>query len=115
MKQYMDLGPTPCDEDCAQVGSENYTERAKKECAVYVRQMHRVLAANGHPESTWPEGFNIVVRGEPHDFGTYHEVKVRYDDSDEKAVELAFIAESLVPAKWDDEALKELGPLVWGV
>lgn len=111
MRDYITLGPTPADEDCAQIGESGYYEKAKKECSVYINQMTRILAANGWPKEKWPEGFNLVVKSSAHDFGTYHEVNVRFDSDDEKSSDLAYFCDGLIPAEWDEEAKKELGSI----
>ena len=39
MRDYIEIGSTPHDEDCAQVGSENYAKRAKYECEMFAKQI----------------------------------------------------------------------------
>ena len=99
---YMELGPTPLEESCAQVGADNYFEQARKECRAYIAQLRRVFGAE-------PEGARLVIRGNSHDFGTYYEVAVKYDCDDEKATRYAFKLEAEQPATWDAEAKAELG------
>ena len=55
-----------------------------------------------------PTSFNLVVRSQPHDFGSYYEVAARYDDINADAADLAYFLESEGPTTWDDEAKKEL-------
>jgi hypothetical protein len=98
---YISIGSTPSDEPCAQVGTDNYFEQAKKECHAYMGQIMRIFPE--FPDYCW-----LSVKGFPHDFGTYYEVIVRYDENDEKATEFAYNIESNSPANWDDEAKKEL-------
>ena len=106
MREYIEIGSTPCDEECAQVGADDYAERSRKECRAYIGQLGRTLAAAGKEK---PEGLALVVRGQSHDFGTYHEVACRFDDSDEDACELAYWIEANGPTRWDDIARVELG------
>ena len=108
MRDYITIGSTPCDEECAQVGAEGYMERVNKECRVYIRQLWRQLLVKGITPHNAPETFNLVVKGNAHDFGTYFEVAIRYDDSNQEAMELALDLENLVPTNWDEEAKKEL-------
>jgi len=109
MKDYMEIGATPCEENCAQVGSDDYTSKARKECNAYVNQLWRWLKSEkGITKDNAPESFNIVVRSNPHDFGSYLEVACRFDDSDEEAMELAFSIEENGPTHWDMQAKKEL-------
>lgn len=99
---FISLGSTPCNEDCAQVGTDDYFARAKKECNVYMGQIMREF-----PE--FPDGCWLSVKGFPHDFGTYYEVIVRYDETDEQATEFAYKLEGECPTEWDSEARNELG------
>lgn len=99
---YISIGSSPCDEDCAQVGTDNYAEKAKKECTAFIHQIEREL-------KDFPNGCYLSIKGFPHDFGTYYEVIVRYDENDEEATSFAYKLEGNSPANWDDEAKKELG------
>jgi hypothetical protein len=36
MREYLTLGPAPCNEDCAQVGQPDYHERAREECRRFI-------------------------------------------------------------------------------
>lgn len=104
------LGPTPADESCAQVGSNDYHERAAVECQVYRRQLLRMYKAE-HGKDL-PEGCTLKITNEAHDFGTYHEVGVRYNDSFRDAIEAAFWFDANTPAHWDAEARAELEELI---
>jgi hypothetical protein len=97
------IGSTPCDEDCAQLGSENYTERARKECAAFIHQIRRVMGEE-------PVGARLRIKGNPHDFGTYYDVECVYEMDDEAAQEYALKCEgSSELTRWDETALTELG------
>lgn len=101
MRDYLSIGPTPTGEDCAQVGSENYLERARRECKVFIAQLKRVF---GEP----PFGAHLSITSNPHDFGSYLDVAVVYHDDVEEAVKYAFKVEAETPEYWDEEAKKEL-------
>jgi len=106
------IGSTPCEEDCAQVGSDDYYERAKRECRAFINQLWRVInKEKGVTRETAPDSFALVVKSENHDYGSYYEVAARYNDNDEKAGDLAFWCENNAPTNWDEEAKKELGIL----
>jgi len=106
---YLELGPTPYNEDCAQVGTDNYSYKAGKECNIYSRQLWRFLKdKRGITQETAPYSFNIITKSFPHDFGSYYEVCAKYSDGDEVAIELAFWLEDNLPGEWDEEAKKEL-------
>jgi hypothetical protein len=80
--EYIELGPVPAGEPCAQVGTDNYLAHSMRECEVFRRMLDRVFPI--------PEGLPVkyVVRSHPHDFGTYREVSVRYSSDDPAACEL---------------------------
>ena len=101
MNDYLMIGSSPCEEECAQVGSPDYRTRAMKELTAFKNQLLRVFG-------TPPIAANLVIKSFPHDFGTYHEVCVIYDDENEEAVDYAFKLEANTPMVWDDIAKKEL-------
>ena len=100
--QYIEIGPVPANESCAQVGSPDYTEASQRECEVFRRMLHRLFPV--------PEGVSVayVARTHPHDFGTYREVSIRYDEHDGAAVDFAYQVELSVPDEWDPIAQYEL-------
>ena len=101
MREHLDLGSTPADEPCAQVGSDDYQERARKETRAYVNQLRRMFG----PE---PEGSKIAAKSNPHDYGSYFSVVVYYDPKIPASIDYAFNVENNLPGKWDEEARKEL-------
>jgi hypothetical protein len=102
MNTEIEIGATPYDEPCAQVGEPGYEERARAECRVFIRQIRRAIG----PE---PAGARLVVRSHSHDFGLYQEVGLRFDDDDEAQARYAAKLEDSVPDRWDETARIELG------
>lgn len=101
-QQIMNIGPAPCEESCAQVGQADYEERSRRECRIFQRMLERMRPlADGIPAQ-------YVVRSFPHDFGSYREVCVRYEETDARACEHAFEVEGNTPAEWDAIARYEL-------
>ena len=100
--EYIELGPVPAGEPCAQVGTANYLARSMRECEVFRRMLERVFPV--------PEGLPVkyVVRSHPHDFGAYREVSVRYCGDDQAACDFTFQVEASVPECWDPVAQQEL-------
>ena len=88
--EILNLSSAPVCEDCAQVGSENYSARAKKECRVYREQLIRTF---GEP----PAGCSLVIKSFPHDFGSYYEVCAKFDPDDEVAADYAYNIENNMP------------------
>ena len=100
--EYLELGPCPSDEEPAQVGSEYYAARARKECSVLRRQLER----------QFPDCQSLIslrIKSNSHDFGTYYELAVGYDPNDEQAFSLALEIEEKFPEFWDEESRLELG------
>lgn len=109
MNEYIFIGSVPYDEECAQVGADNYAEQSRKESKAYVEQLWRILKEKRGIEKP-VEGFDIVVKNEYHDFGTYKEVAVKFDYDNDEAVKLAYEVEGeLTPANWDEVAKQQLG------
>lgn len=87
------LGSAPADEPCAQVGGEDYEERAKAECRQYIAAIRIVC---GDP----PDGAQLKVVSQPHDFGVYWEVVVQFDPDDPAAVSYATQCDRQAPTEW---------------
>ena len=101
MNDWLDIGSSPPGETCAQVGSEDYSARAHRECHAYIQQLRRALG----PE---PTGARLGIRSNPHDFGTYYSVVCYHDAANEAAIAYAMRCESQGPEEWDAEARREL-------
>jgi hypothetical protein len=102
MRQVLELASVPGEEHCEQLGPNYRPEQAAKECNAFIGQLERQF---GKP----PKGALLFVRSNPHDFGTYLEVAVRFDDLSLEAVEYAYMMEGDLPLNWDDIARAELG------
>jgi len=101
MNDFIDVGSAPACEDCAQVRSPDYDDRARRECWAYVNQLRRMFG----PE---PDGAYLSVRSNPHDFGTYLSVTCSYEKTYPASVDYAFRCESEGPGEWDEQARQEL-------
>jgi len=101
MKASIDIGSAPPTENCAQVGTPDYDERARRECRALINLLRRTLG----PE---PIGARLCLRSNPHDFGTYLSVVCEFDEERPESVEYAYRCESQTPSEWDDEARHEL-------
>ena len=99
MRDYMELGSAPCNEDCVSVTRDgDYLPAMRQECLRFIDLIRKKLG----PE---PEGARLTVQSNPHDFGTYLEVVCYYDDQDEEARRYAYRCESDAPKTWDDHHL----------
>jgi hypothetical protein len=100
MRDFMYLGSAPYGEDCASVGQDDYHKRARAECRAYIGQLKRMF---GDP----PDGCSLVIRSNPHDFGSYLSVDAVF--SDEAGAAYALKCENDQPELWDADARAELG------
>ena len=95
-RDYMEIGSSPCDEPCAQVGEENYMERSREECKRFIELIRKKLGEE-------PPGAHLAVKSNPHDFGSYLDVVCHFEDSDEDATNYALLCESEAPRTWQDD------------
>lgn len=95
---FVDLGCTPAEEDCEQLGPNYNPDLARLECQAYIGQLKR---QHGEP----PPGATYKITSNPHDFGTYYEVAIRFSDQDAEAAEYAYKVEEDTPGQWDDQAM----------
>lgn len=96
MRDFLELGTTPYGEDCAQVGSDNYRENARKEANRYIAMLEKRFPFK-------PEKCQYGIKWNPHDFGSYAEVVIHFDDQDEMSQAYAFHVENNLPETWDDD------------
>ena len=94
-RYYLDIGSSPSDEDCVQVGTDDYARRARIECIAFIEAL---IKKHGEP----PANTTLRVKGNPHDFGTYYEVVCDYDPDDETSAEYAFKCEGESPLTWEE-------------
>jgi hypothetical protein len=90
MRDYITLGSAPYDEPCKQVGRDSFAE-IRKEASTYASLL----------KQTYPDA-DIRVKTFEHDFGSYCEACVFYNDEDEESVALAFSIDENLPATWAD-------------
>jgi hypothetical protein len=98
MKDTIELGSSPCNEDCLQVGNENYELLAKVECQRFIELIRKKLG----PE---PPLARLFIKWNNHDFGTYAEVCLKYETDDDDASKYAELCEIELPTTWDDDAI----------
>jgi hypothetical protein len=103
MKEHIVIGESPCDEECAQVGSPDYASRSSQELQAFIHQILRVMPPK-------PDGVVLRVKQCPHDFGAYETVIAEFDSEDAEAIDWAYGVECNQKLEnWDDAAKKELG------
>jgi len=89
----MELGSSPCDENCAQLGSPDYYSRAMEECGRYKKMLEEKFPPKNPANRFGIKGFN-------HDFGRYYEVVVFFNDRDGESMDFAYNVEANLPQTW---------------
>jgi hypothetical protein len=100
MREYIEIGPCPAMEDCAQVGDDNYRTNARRQCLSFMQGIRNYLGME-------PDGAALKIKTSQHDFGSYLEVACFYDPENEKAAEYAFKCEAKAPQTWEECGVKE--------
>lgn len=100
MREEYSLGPVPSDEECAQVGRDNYLTQAKSECRRYIDLLEKKFELLS--------GMRFKITRNLHDFGEYLDVVISFDDDNDEQRELACFIEDNLPYTWDDESPKKL-------
>jgi hypothetical protein len=98
---YMEIGTTPYDEDCVQVESTGaYLQPMRRECDRYKTLLEEIFPI--------PQDVNAYfsIKSCPHDFGTYYECIIKYDETDEKSSEFALFVEGNLPRTWKDQTIR---------
>ena len=104
MRDYIEIGSSPSDESCAQVGDIYYEMRSKIETRAYLNQLNRMF-----PEVLNSSTLRFSVKTFQHDFGSYKEVVINYDSDDEEEYEIAISKiDKNIPSNWDEKALEEI-------
>ena len=93
MRDYFSIGPTPSEEDCAQVGQPDYRRTAMEECQRFIERIRTTLG----PE---PPDAELAIKSFPHDFGSYYEVVCYYDTTNERSMRYAWKVEKKAPTRW---------------
>ena len=94
MQNYFSIGPSPYEEDCAQVGTPGYRNKAVAECTRYIELLRKTFG----PE---PKGARLGIKWFDHDFGSYCEVVCYFNTENATALEYAQRCEDNAPATWE--------------
>jgi hypothetical protein len=107
----MIIGSSPIDEDCAQVGSPDYSRKSRIELRAFINQLKRAFPELNNEDCP----VRLSIKSFPHDFGTYHEVVANYNDDNEAGLELACKLEGNTPENWDEQAKEEIAEALQAV
>lgn len=88
------LGPTPAAENCQQLGPLYDAIAARLEVARF-----RDLLVSLFPP---PAGARYKIASNAHDFGTYYDLEIVFNDADEEAAEYAYMVEGAAPEYWPE-------------
>lgn len=102
MRETIELGSTPYEEDCFQVG-EDSQEDIRAECQHYVNYLRVLFPIPDNLKNTT----FFRVKSYQHDFGVYYEAVISFDTNDEKAWTFALSVENNLPAHWDTKQHRE--------
>jgi len=95
MREYLTIGSSPAEEDCAQVGDDDYDQKSREECQRFIELIRKKFGDE-------PKGARLSIKSFLHDYGSYREVVCYYDDEFPKSVDYAFNVENNAPATWED-------------
>jgi len=101
MRDYLFIDTTPTEEQCAQVGEQDYHSKARAEAKRMLAQIDKHYPL--------PEGATMgytTIATEQHDFGAYFQVKIVFDDECELSTNWAYSIEGDEMGAlryWDDE------------
>jgi len=88
---------TPTDEPCVMVtDAKPYMEDMRKEALRY-----REMLTKRFPTAV-EEGVIFAIKTNRHDFGSYINIDICYDESNERQFQWALFIESHLPEKWDE-------------
>ena len=91
--EYLEIGCSPADEKCVQVGEHDYRIKARQECERYIQAIRNKCGKE-------PEGASLAVKVFRHEFGDYLEVVCYY--STPEGEEYAYKVESEAPVTWKE-------------
>jgi hypothetical protein len=88
MKDYLYIDTTPSEETCTQVGDPDYYGKARAEARRMIAQIDKHYPL---PENA-TMGYTTIAT-EHHDFGSYYQIKIIFDDECESSTNWAFAIE----------------------
>jgi hypothetical protein len=92
MKDCYEFSCTPTDEDCVQVSSTKEYMPAMRAEAQRMIDVCKKL---------WPK-VNFKIHSNPHDFGSYLDIRVYFDDTDEESWNQLSKIDTEWPSTWDE-------------
>lgn len=99
MREYIELGPVPHNEECTPVRKDgDYLPAMKAECLRHAEGLanHFAPVLQAHPS------LRFSVKSFPHEFGTYCEAVVSAPDNDDAALSAAWGIQDHLPGTWNE-------------
>jgi len=103
MSDFVVIGPTPSDEECAQVGDDNYFVQSQLECRRFIELLRKTFG----PE---PVGSYLTTKAFPHDYGRYYEVVCYFNEDVPVSIDYAFRCEREAPTTWATDEVGMTSP-----
>jgi hypothetical protein len=103
------LGPTPCYEECSDIGQDDFKRLNRLECRTFLAQLSRLFPIPAELEGKVQYGIQV----ETHDYGQYREVVLRGLGHIAQVATFTAHVESHAPMNWDHTAKVDLA-LGWG-
>ena len=107
MWEQLELGTTPCDEECIQVSkTEDYMPAMRDEAQRFRKAVHAWMqpacdAVVAKFDADLGEyELRLVITNNAHDFGNYLDVVVKYNTDNKFATYIAYMLESSLPRTW---------------
>lgn len=107
MRDYLHIGPTPAEEECASSTDPRFDVANRAECMAYRAALERFY---GEP----PNEASYGIKGQLHEFGTYREVVIYYNPDDEAEAAYAFNVEQGL-ARWAEAGMRQPFTLINGL
>ena len=103
---YLTLGSTPSSEPYQQLVDCYNHIVATKEARIFKQQLIRQFSDGLDGRRAY-----FTIKHFSHDFGTYCEVVIIYDNNDEEAINFAFNVKANIPEYWDGISKQQLSIL----
>ena len=98
MKDFIGLGSAPCEEDCVQVSKEfDYMSKMKKECNRFKLDIEKYFE-----DLIKESGVVIIIKTFPHDFGSYCDVGISFNNVNKNQYKAALKIEEKCPTTWEE-------------
>ena len=95
---YIELGSCPVNETCISVSNDDYMPAMRAECKRY-----KTMLEKRFPDIPSEAYFKIGTN--QHDFGTYLDVRIIFNENNEEASDFAYFVEDNLPTEWNDDSV----------